>query len=137
MTFIYIGLAPKAFTSLGDGFKNGHYIPEKHGTSINMSLPVRLYPRDGVGTRMDINMDFNVTIFNTFCDRNTDLVAVIPVYSATGNFKQRQAIRDTVGKNCVTFKCAVFFIVGVSNYKSVNDSLKKSSDSKLKHRTQN
>ena len=125
------GFASKQFTSIRYGsseVRNQRCIPKRSyftdEISTNTSVPISVYPKDGVGTCVDISKYFDFSLFNSFCDRNSDLNAIIPVYSSADNFRRRWAVRNTVGKNCVNFKCAVFFIVGVSKNESVNTGVR-------------
>ena len=83
------------------------------------------YPVLGIGTPFSLRGEFKSSVFDSFCERHKDIVTIIPTYSAAENFKRRKAIRDTIGKECVHLKCAVFFIVGVSLNDSVYEGVRK------------
>ena len=109
-------------------------IPETHVESRhihhypianNSKTKPPFYPLNGTGQTVDISGDFNIDIFNDFCAVEKDLAAIVPVYSAPGNFNRRKAMRETVGRMCTTRKCKMFFIVGVSLDKDIFGQMKE------------
>ena len=99
---------------------------EARRPSENTTERIMVYPRGGTGESVDISEDFDLDIFNSFCqiDANVNVAAVLPIYSSVDKFRARSLLRESLGRLARKMNCRIFFIVGMSKNNTVNQMLK-------------